>query len=498
MRQSNRACAKCHTELSRYNPDALCSVCSKTAAAPGVPDRAWRDEAVQRALVAWDFGEVLRLVRKRSGLSQMAVRELTALPQSFISALERGQKQIGSPDTLLDLLRGLGLPSDLQSLLLVTLGGEPAIPIQVDSSDPALPWTMDRMVRSLEAATGGTTMKRRHVLAALSGAALTQYVLQSAIAPVEPFVASAGNTAVSASLIDSLQTTTDALRQADATNGSGNLAQTAKAHLRMILHLLKHGSHSEQHGRRLAAVAADTTSQAGWFTFDSGDHEAAQRLFLSALRAAHASGDARLRAGALGFLAIHAYSTGDPRDAITATRTARQVVIGHDAPALHAMLLTRQARGHARLGEERGALAALSEAEELCSRGRGEDDPHWLYWVNAGEILGQTGSCYLDLDQPVRAAECFTAARGVLNREETRTTAQFLSRAATAQMRAGESDAGCATAHEVLDIVEGVQSARLDDHLFKMLREAATFESSPFAEELLDRGKVVMRKRRNE
>ncbi|WP_307853673.1 hypothetical protein [Streptomyces tagetis] len=216
---------------------------------------------------------------------------------------------------------------------------------------------------------------------------------------------------------------------------------------------------------------------------------------LGALRAAHASGDSRLRAGALGFLAIHGYSAGDPRDAITAARTARQAITDHDAPALNAMLLTRQARGHARLREERQALAALAEAEELCARGRGEDDPHWLYWISPGEILGQTGSCHLDLGQPARAAQSFAAARGVLSREETRTTAQFLSRAATAQMRAGDADAGCATAHDVLTLAEGIRSARLDDHLHTMLHETRSYGAPSTARDLLDRGESVMRQR---
>ncbi|MFC5956792.1 helix-turn-helix domain-containing protein [Streptomyces pratens] len=495
MRPPSRVCERCATELSQYNPGALCALCSKAGTAPGVPDRAWRDEAVYRALAAWDFGELLRLVRRRAGLSQMAVRELTALPQSFISGLERGQKQIGSPVTLLDLLNGLGLPSDLQSLLLTPLRGDAPKPGHGRSTEVVLPWTADRMVTSLEVAIGGTAMKRRRVLTALSGAALTQYVLQSAIAPTEAVAASSGTTTVTDALIGSLQSTTDALRQVDATSGSGSLAHTAKTHLQMLLHLLKHGSYSERHGRRLAAVTADTAAQTGWYTFDGGDHDAAQHLFLGALRAAHASGDSRLRAGALGFLAIHGYSVGDPRDAITAARTARQTITEHDAPALNAMLLTRQARGHARLREERHALAALAEAEELCARGRGEDDPHWLYWVHTGEILGQTGSCYLDLGQPDRAAQSFAAARDVLSRDEIRTTAQFLSRAATAQMRAGDADAGCATAHDVLTLAEGIASARLDDHLRNMLNEARSYGASSPARTLLERGENVMRQR---
>ncbi|MGW3498608.1 helix-turn-helix domain-containing protein [Streptomyces sp. NPDC001020] len=481
--------------MSQYNPDTLCALCAKAGTTPGIPDRAWRDEAVYRALAAWDFGELLRLVRKRSGLSQMAVRELTALPQSFISGLERGQKKIGSPATLLDLLNGLGLPSDLQPLLLTPLRSSVPKPGFGRSAEAALPWTADRMVTSLEVAIGGSTVKRRSVLTALSGAALTQYVMQSAVAPAEAMAASSGTETITDALIDSLQGTTDALRHVDATSGSGNLAGTAKTHLQMLLHLLKNGTYTQRYGRRLAAVTADTAAQTGWYTFDSGDHDTAQHLFLGALRAAHTAGDSRLRAGALGFLAIHSYSAGDPRDAITAARTARQAITDHDAPALNAMLLTRQARGHARLREERYALAALAEAEELCARGRGEDDPHWLYWINPGEILGQTGSCYLDLDQPTRAAQAFAAARDVLHRDETRTTAQFLSRAATAQMRAGDADAGCVTAHDVLTLAEGIRSARLDDHLRTMLNETRAYETYAPARNLLERGGSVMRQR---
>nr|WP_228447725.1 XRE family transcriptional regulator [Streptomyces paludis] len=300
---------------------------------------------------------------------------------------------------------------------------------------------------------------------------------------------------VIAPLIDSLQSTTDVLRLMDASSGSGTLVDTAREHLKALLRLMKHGTYDEQTGRRLAAVTADTAIQTGWFTFDGGAHTEAQQLFLGALRAAHASGDSRLRAGALSYLAIHGYSVADPRSAVTAARTARQSIADQDSPALHAMLLTRQARGHARLREERHALAALAEAEEQHARGPGEDDPHWLYWINKGEILGQTGSCYLDLGRPAEAAASFAAARNVLSRDETRTHAQFLTRAATAQMRAGDADAGCATAQEVLTLANGVHSARLDEHLHSMLQEARHFDTAAPARALLERGQAVMKGR---
>ncbi|MGW0770671.1 helix-turn-helix domain-containing protein [Streptomyces sp. NPDC002676] len=492
-----RACVRCGLPISRYNPDTRCASCARTHPTPTIPDRAWRDEEVQRALAAWDFATVVRLVRRRSGLSQKAVRELTGLTQGFISDLERGLKQVNGRETIIDLLTGLGLPSDLRPLLLVPFAQAESQRL-VDAIDPALPWTVARMVTSLEAAVGGAMngLNRRSVIAALGGAGLTQYILQAAVAPPEAVAATARNgISVSDQLLTSLQSTTDALRQADASHGSGNLARAAAAHLKVLLRLLKEGNYNEATGRRLAAVTADTAIQTGWYHFDSGAHTVAHNLLLGALRAAHASGDRRLRAGALSFLAIHGYSAGDPRDAVTAARTARQVIADQDAPALHAMLLTRQARGHARLREGRQALTALEEAQALCARGRGEDDPHWLYWINPGEIMGQTGSCLLDLGRPDKAAEAFADARNAFSMDEIRTRAQFLSRAATAQMRAGDVDAGSAIGHEVLALVAGVRSARLDDNLATMLTEARRYSSAAPAWELLERGQAVMEER---
>ncbi|WP_432091511.1 helix-turn-helix domain-containing protein [Streptomyces sp. NRRL F-5630] len=494
MKKPGRACGKCGSALSQYNPDSLCARCARSVAAPHVPDRAWRDASVQQALAAWDFGELLRLLRRRSGLSQMDVRALTGFTQSHISDLENGRKQLGGRDAIIGLLTGLGIPADLRPILLTPLS-TPSRTAVAEALDPALPWTAARMVTSLEVAVGGP-VKRRNVLTALSGSALTPYILHSAVAPAEALAAEGQEgTRVTASLLDSLQRTTDALRELDATSGSGNLSGTATRHLRVLLGLTKSGTYDERTGRRLAAVTADTAMQAGWYALDGGRHEVAQRLLLGALRAAHASQDSRLRAGALSFLAIQGYSVGDPRDAVTAARTARQLLADQDAPALRAMLLTRQARGHARLREERHALAALQDAEALCARGPGENDPHWLYWVNPGEIHGQRGSVYLELGKPAEAAAAFASARGSLAADAARTKAQFLSRAATAQMRAGDADAGCATGEEVLAMVRDVRSARLDEHLHSMLAEARRFGGARDVRSFVEHGEEVLRER---
>ncbi|MFK0016984.1 helix-turn-helix domain-containing protein [Streptomyces sp. NPDC091027] len=490
-------CRQCGNTLSQYNPDSRCASCARAGFPPRVPDRAWRDGDVQRALTAWDFGSVLKIVRRRAGLSQKAVQDLTGLTQSFISDLENNKRQLGGKDSIIDLLTGLGLPQDLSPLLLTPFAAADAQG-RAETSDASLPWTAARMVASLETAIGGAmpALTRRGAMAALSGAGLMHFVLQSAIAPTEAIAATCRNgIRVSAPLLDALQATTDALRQADASHGSGTLAGSARTHLKMLLRILKDGNFDERTGRRLAAVTADTAIQTGWYHFDSGAHTAAQAILRGALRAAHASGDPRLRAGALSFLAIHSYSVGDPRDAITASRVARGAVADQDSPLLRAMLLTRQARGHARLREHRQAHDALDEAGALCVGGAGEDDPHWLYWINLGEIQGQAGSCHLDLGRPAEAARAFAAARGSLGSDDIRTRAQFLARAATAQMRAGDADAGCAVGHEVLALASGVRSARLDDNIAAMLAEAGRFGSASAAVELREHGRSVARGR---
>ncbi|MEJ8650772.1 hypothetical protein WKI65_22445 [Streptomyces sp. MS1.AVA.3] len=158
-------------------------------------------------------------------------------------------------------------------------------------------------------------------------------------------------------------------------------------HLRLLRDIAKHGTYDEAAGRRLAGIIADTATQTGWFTFDSGQPDEAQLYFLRVRPARR--GIPRLGAGALSYIAIRGYSTGHPRDAVTAARAALDKVKTLNAPALEAMLLTRQARGHAMLGEQQAALKALGQATELCARGRSEHDPHSCTGSMTGRSTGK-------------------------------------------------------------------------------------------------------------
>ncbi|WP_187645629.1 helix-turn-helix transcriptional regulator [Streptomyces sp. TRM49041] len=455
-----------------------------------MPQRVWRDPDVRQALAAWDFGRTSRLVRQRGSLRQEDVAQLTGLSQAFLSMLESGSRRLTNIDKIVEFLAGFGVPAELVPLPLPRAAPALSQPSAGDL-DPVLPWTAARMVAALGTAVGGSEMDRRQFLT-VSGVALTAFVHQWGTAEAEPLARAAQGSRLTNGLLDSLQQTTDSLRAMDASTGSGTLAELGDAHLAFLKRLVQQASYDEATGRRLAAIIADTATQTGWFTFDSGDHDGTPGYLLAALRAAKASGDIRLGAGALSYMAIHGYSTGAPRNAVIAAQAAREKIKNLGAPALEAMLLTRQARGHAKLGEQQAVIAALDQAADLCVQGRSEHDPDWLYWINAGEIHGQSGSCYLDLGEPDKAVVSFTLARKALNPADQRTRGLFLTRAASAHIREGDVDAGCVTAHEALDLAEQLQSARLNDHIQSMLAELQPVNHTAYARDLQERAAAVM------
>lgn len=493
LQPTQRRCDRCGCSLSQYNTDRLCSACARSrtweTSIPTVPEHVWFDQDVRNALSAWDFGQASRLIRLRGGLRQEDIAQLTGLSQAFLSMLESGNRRLTNIDKIVEFLTGLAVPAELVPLPLPRA----AIPAQQEplaqfagDADPTLPWTTARMVAALDTAVGGSAMKRRRFLTA-SGVALTAFVNQWDSAEAEPLQRAAKGSQLTQELLDSLQRTTDGLRTMDACSGSGPLTELGNTHLKFLRHLVDHTSYNMATGRRLAAIIADTATQTGWFAFDSGERKQTLGYLYTALRAAKASGDIRLGAGALSYIAIHAYSTKAPHHAVTAAQTAREKVRKLGTPALEAMLLTRQARGHAKLGEQQAALAALGRAAELCAQGRSEHDPEWLYWINEGEIHGQTGSCHLDLGDTRSAIASFTKAREALNPGDHRTRGLFLSRAATAHFANGDLEAGSVTAHEALDLADQLQSARLNDHIDVMLGRLRPLINSHYAQGVLER-----------
>jgi tetratricopeptide (TPR) repeat protein/transcriptional regulator with XRE-family HTH domain len=497
-----RQCVRCGCALSRYNDsDRMCGPCARTVAEPAhiaVPTWVWRDAVVRDSLVELDFGRLSKRLREIVPLRQDDLAEITGLTQGYLSRLEAGRVRLTHIERIVEFLDAIGAPGDLVRLPLSAAKASTTAPESEIASPPdddiAGPWTTRRMVAALHEVMRGEPAamrpSRRHFLL-LTGTALSAYIHQWGIADAEPLERALEGAQVAPGLVASFQGTIDNLRTMDASSGGAPVAGLARAHLGLLYETLKSASYNEKTGRRLAGIAADTATQLGWFHFDAGHHELAQRALLAALRAAHASGDARYGAGALSYMAIQSYSVGNPRDAVTATQSAREKIRTLRASHLEAMLLTRQARGHAKLGEHQACLRALGRAAELAECGPAEQDPGWLYWMNRGEILGQTASCYLQLGEHRTAAGYFERAASTLNPTDLRTRALFASRAASSHLLAGDRDGGFKAADSALSLATKVQSARLTEHLEQTLEHLRAIPD-PRSSELVERSRHVM------
>lgn len=485
-----RRCVRCGCRLSAYNTDELCGACSRAALPPAaetprVPVRVWADPEVREALAAWNFGLVSRLVRQRGSIRQEDVAQLTGLSQGFLSMLESGARRLTSIDRIVDFLDGLAVPAELVRVPRRRPVPRAApVPLPADrpaalpaaaaaaSAERDAPWTAEQAITALTEATaaGGPAGPPR-----LLHDLCVQVQRWSAAPPYRLSRTQGSGADVPPELIDQLQATSDVLRRLDDEYGGGSLAQSATAHLAVVAGLLRNARYDEAAGRRLAAVAADAAGQAGWYQLDAGrPPAAAQRTLLAGLRAAHASDDPRIGALVLVRLAATAYAAGRPREIVEAVRAGQLRIRSLDAPALRATLLTWEARGHARLGRRPETLRALGVAAELCIRGRGSDEPHWLAGVDEADIHAQAGTCHLDLGDERQAVASLGLAAQTLAPQRVRTRGVVMARTAIARLRLGDLPGAYEAAEQAAGIAARIRSARLDEvvrHLGDLLPE---------------------------
>ncbi|MEU6175573.1 helix-turn-helix transcriptional regulator [Streptantibioticus parmotrematis] len=495
-----RRCARCGCVLSAYNTDETCGACTRAALPPAdetprVPARVWSDPEIREALAAWNFGQVSRLVRQRGSIRQEDVAQLTGLSQGFLSMLESGARRLTSIDRIVDFLDGLAVPADLvrvprrrpvprtapaavaprSASLAPPPRGTVSLPAQRTSSvteldsrrsDAESPWTAGHAVAALAdaaaALTSGVACAAVPRLPELTGHAHRW----AGAGPCDAARRDGAGAEVAPGLPERLRATTDVLRGMDDEHGGGSLAPAATAHLGVVVGLLRGGSYDADTGRELAATAADAARLAAWFQVESGRPVAASmRLLLAALRVAHVADDARVGAGVLLGLAVGACRTGQPVATVDLARAAREGTREYDAPALHAALLTWEARGHARLGRRREALRAMGLAAELCVRGRGTEEPQWLLPLGEGDIQAQAGSCHLDLGDHREAATLLDLAAERLGSGRSRARGLALARSAQARLRLGDPQGAYETAGQALEIAARIRSASLEEQV---------------------------------
>lgn len=336
-------------------------------------------------------------------------------------------------------------------------------------------WNGDRAVAPLAEVVNGGAMDRRQFLA-LTGMTLTSPAHQWLFDPAR-VAASLRGKRVDHALVDDLERVADAKRRMDDAAGGGTLLPSVREDLRLVVGMLDTAAYTDEVGRRLYGVAAELGRLAGWLAYDSDEHATAQRYWLAALRAAHASGDRATGANILGFMSVQAALTERPRDAVVLAESAltaeRQLT-----PAVAALLYSRLAFAAARAGDAATWRRTQGRAGELLGRSVSANEPPWIYWFSEAELAGVAGTSLLEFGRPAEAEQHLRRAVMLLGPSFVRDRAMWLSDLASARVGAGEVEHACATASEAAMLMRRLDSPRDQRRLGRFRHAAAPFANT--------------------
>lgn len=148
------------------------------------------------------------------------------------------------------------------------------------------------------------------------------------------------------SMITHLERRLDDLRHLDDVLGGRALRHVAMDEFALLGKLASETAYDTGTGRRLFSALSEAGRICGWIHFDQGLQGASQKYYLTALRASATAGDPETGANVLAFMAIQAYSAGDPRDAVALAQTAQEQARRRTTPLVRSILHARTDSSH--------------------------------------------------------------------------------------------------------------------------------------------------------
>ncbi|MFC5801454.1 transcriptional regulator [Streptomyces formicae] len=243
---------------------------------------------------------------------------------------------------------------------------------------------------------------------------------------------------------------------------------------------LLRGSYSDATGRELHRAAGGLVAVAGICSYDSDAQGLAQRYFHQALRLAKASGDRAFGGYVIALLVNQALYMREYRQAVAfaeaGLRTAGNVISHALACDLYAM----QAKAYSRMGDQVGAHRCMTLAEIEAGQIRRDDEPAETGYVQAGLLEANLADALMRLGD-MTPAQAY-AAEAVATQTHSRGRVHRLATLSDCQMRAGHAELAAATATDMLETIQGMESRRLTDRLRTVRRSLASLNSMATAE----------------
>jgi tetratricopeptide (TPR) repeat protein len=255
------------------------------------------------------------------------------------------------------------------------------------------------------------------------------------------------------------------IRLLDDRHGADGLYRRASEPLRAAYALLDAGATRQTTADRLHSGAGELAISVGWLAHDSGRFDDARSHYAEALATARMTGDDALEAHAFCNTAFLARDAGRPREAVRAAQAAQRVARPLGSPRLMSLLALREAGGWAGLADRTACEQALVRAQTLFERGPSDADPEWMSFYGEAELEGLEAQCWSTLGDWPRAARHARRAAQLQNPHFTRNIALYTAELADDLARGGRPDEAAAAGMRVLDLLDQVQSSRVQTML---------------------------------
>ncbi|MEU1851757.1 hypothetical protein ABZ499_21395 [Streptomyces sp. NPDC019990] len=283
------------------------------------------------------------------------------------------------------------------------------------------------------------------------------------------------------------------IRLLDDRHGADGLYRRAAAPLRAAYALLDAGATRQTTADRLYSGAGELAISVGWLAHDSGRFDDARSHYAEALATARMTADPGLEAHAFCNTAFLARDAGRPREAVRAAQAAQRVGRSVGSARLMSLLALREAGGWAGLADRVGCEQALVRAQTLFDRGPSDADPEWMSFYGEAELEGLEAQCWSALGDWPRAARHARRAAQLQDPHFTRNIALYTAELADDLARGGRPDEAAVAGVRVLELLEEVQSSRIQTMLAATARVLLPHRRASAVSAFLDRHASVPR-----
>ncbi|MFI6081453.1 tetratricopeptide repeat protein [Streptomyces sp. NPDC051217] len=286
-----------------------------------------------------------------------------------------------------------------------------------------------------------------------------------------PTAAVPGPRRVGEAEVSALEEAVRRIRLLDDRHGADGLYRRAAQPLRTAYALLDAGTATRgATAGRLHASAGELAISVGWLAHDSGRFDDARSHYAEALATARVANDPGVEAHAFCNTSFLARDAGRHREAVRAAQAGRRAARDLGSPRLLSLLALREAGGWAGLGDRTDCEQSLGQAHTLFERGPSDSDPEWMSFFGEPELEALEAQCRAALGDWSAATRHAYRATVLQDPHFTRNLALYRAELAVDLARSGSLDEAAAAGHRVLDLMDEVQSSRIQGMLAGMVR----------------------------